>query len=483
MDLRCNGNFNGNSGLKRLQKMHTDNQPKVEENKKQPAQKTKGDEKDCAPILDCNNIFEEFDLPSQNTAPQPQNNLLKNLSPGLNKFEYGGAKLDLFKRKAVLLKQFVTPQNFDRKDFIDEFPELKEIIDTEQELPAEKRGSDDEEISEPLIEEKDLPGENERGQVNNTETEVISEPKTVDEIVETQTETTVTKPSQINSSAAAINGEIDESVLQGSTGDCWVLSAVLSLNSSATGKEIIKNSITVNDDSSVTVSFKGLGISYTIDPSEISKYDTDNITSDAYSNGDNDMLVLELAAEKLRSDIKSGKIKINSSNTNITYAGDGNGLDDGGLPVQMLYYLTGIESDEIYNKNLNNLSSDKINAILDKASNNTVLSFIVYGKGHSAKLVDGSTYSLSLNNEGHALAITNVTDNTVTFTNPWDSGISYTMTRREFVKLGVCYMCSTDLGKTNLKNETVDMTKNSSDTTTRNDSVFKRMLLRNFVKK
>ena len=36
---------------------------------------------------------------------------------------------------------------------------------------------------------------------------------------------------------------------------------------------------------------------------EIAKYDTDNTTYDKYSNGDNDMLVLELAAEKLWKDI------------------------------------------------------------------------------------------------------------------------------------------------------------------------------------
>lgn len=67
-------------------------------------------------------------------------------------------------------------------------------------------------------------------------------------------------------------------------------------------------SITSNPDGSVTVNFKGVGVSYTISLDEIKKHDTDNIKNDAYSNGDNDMLVLELAVEKLKKDIESGKV-------------------------------------------------------------------------------------------------------------------------------------------------------------------------------
>lgn len=86
--------------------------------------------------------------------------------------------------------------------------------------------------------------------------------------------------------------EIDEPVSQGGTGDCWILTGVLSLASTEVGKQIIKSSITANSDGSVTVTFKGIGVSYTISIEEIKKHDTDNIKGDAYSNGDNDMLVM-----------------------------------------------------------------------------------------------------------------------------------------------------------------------------------------------
>ena len=126
------------------------------------------------------------------------------------------------------------------------------------------------------------------------------------------------KPEEINlttsegSSINGINGEIDENVVQGNTGDCWIISALYSLTSTDTGKKAIKDSIKVNDDNTVTVTFYGLGVSYTMTAAEIEKYDTDNNTKDAYSNGDNDALVLEIATEKLVKDINKGKVKIST---------------------------------------------------------------------------------------------------------------------------------------------------------------------------
>ena len=141
-----------------------------------------------------------------------------------------------------------------------------------------------------------------------------------------------------------VNGEIDEYVGQGGTGDCWLLTGVLALNSTEVGKNIIKSSITANADGSVTVNFKGVGVSYTISLDEIKKHDTDDIKGDAYSNGDNDMLVLELAVEKLKNDIASGKVKLDVIEDSYEGYNGESGEIEGGFPQQLLYFLTGEES-------------------------------------------------------------------------------------------------------------------------------------------
>lgn len=247
-----------------------------------------------------------------------------------------------------------------------------------------------------------------------------------------------------------VNGEIDEKVEQGGTGDCWLLTGVLALNSTDIGKKIIKSSITSNADGSVTVNFKGVGVSYTISLDEIKKHDTDNIKSDAYSNGDNDMLVLELAVEKLKKDIEAGKVTITPAEK--TWEGDREGSIEGGFAQQMLYFLTGRTSSTYLmngssENNIVPLSQNAIYELFNNAldSGKTALTFGLYYNEHEGTCVDGNKFYIDLQDGGHALAITNLTKDTVTFVNPWDSTKEYTMTWAEFAKIGVAFISITDL--------------------------------------
>ena len=256
-----------------------------------------------------------------------------------------------------------------------------------------------------------------------------------------------TEPETIN----GVNSEIDEQVSQGATGDCWLLTGVLSLSCTEAGRQIIKQSITPNADGSVTVTFKGLGVSYTISADEIKKHDTDNITNDAYSNGDNDMLVLELATELLQKDILSGKVKLNAPEDSFEDYTNKDGIE-GGFPSQMVYFLTGKISDTYIGKNIGepkqiDLTQENIYKILQSAleSGNNAISFGIYNGTHTATLINGETYKLALGTGGHALAITNLTQDTVTFVNPWDSTKEYTMTWDEFAKLGIGMLSVTNL--------------------------------------
>lgn len=324
------------------------------------------------------------------------------LKDGVSEFRYGDARYTVYKRGDKYKSEFFAPHGFDRGEFFKHFEELK---------PVEKQ---------------------------------------------------IEKTSSSTTALVDVNGEIDGQYVQGDTGDCWLLTALTSLSSSEAGKEIISNSITVNDDNTVTVTFRGIGVSYTITADEIARYDTDSNTSDKYSNGDNDVLVMELAVEKLWKDINRGKVTLDSNNEDITFTG--NSIDEGGLPIQLIYYLTGSEAKEYYNEDLTDLSKSTIYSVLQEAldKGNTALNFGIYYNEHSAKLIDGSTYSLDVGDGGHALAITNITSNTVTFINPWDSNIEYTMSWSEFASLGIGYISSADLTNTNYKSEITDMSGNSS---------------------
>lgn len=103
-----------------------------------------------------------------------------------------------------------------------------------------------------------------------------------------------------------VNSAIDEGVFQGNTGDCWLLSGVLSLSYTKDGQEVIHNAIKKDNNGDYNVTFKGLGKSYKITKEELNNKNVgtlENALNDydnksEYSTGDDDMLLMELAVEK-----------------------------------------------------------------------------------------------------------------------------------------------------------------------------------------
>jgi len=255
--------------------------------------------------------------------------------------------------------------------------------------------------------------------------------------------------------ANGVNGEIDEYVMQGQTGDCWIISGILALNSTDAGKEIIKNSITINEDGSATVSFKGAQASYRITAEDIARFDTDNNTSDYYSNGDNDMLILELAVERLKKDIRDGKVDLGLSED--TYEGYHNSQYsiEGGFAQQLIYLMTGKTSDtyivdaETTYDLAYGLSNEEVYSVLRDAASHpgTVLTIGLYYEVKHANCVDGKVFNIDLTSGGHALAVTNVDERnqTVTIVNPWDSTEEFTMSWTEFANMGIGQISSTKL--------------------------------------
>lgn len=219
-----------------------------------------------------------------------------------------------------------------------------------------------------------------------------------------------------------VDGEINEPTAQVRAGDCWLLSAVNALSYTPYGQIIIKNSIKKNIDGSVTVTFQGTNKSYNISASDLEKAERCNL-----SNGDDDMMVLEIATillfKETRPDRKSKKI-----DDDTAYISGGN--------FGEMYNPFGLKS-----KKERNPDDNKIDEMLDSFS--TSINFInqpYYAMNFSwhpkeadekpkLKCVDGKSYSLAT---GHAYSIKKVTSSTVTIINPWDSKEEITMDRNTF---------------------------------------------------
>lgn len=193
-----------------------------------------------------------------------------------------------------------------------------------------------------------------------------------------------------------VNGYIDEGVFQGSEGDCWLMSGVLSLSYTKDGRDLIHNAIKQDKKGDYYVDFKGLNTRYKITKQELERAnistleDSLGIKKSKYSTGDDDMLLLELAVEKA---VKDFDIPV----------------DDGitGGSAFYLYSMLG-DSPTGYSYGNKNGNVEKL------------LNYYMKNQDTSSATI-GVIDSFAGLEEDHAYAVYSMDKDTTTLVNPWNS--------------------------------------------------------------
>lgn len=228
-------------------------------------------------------------------------------------------------------------------------------------------------------------------------------------------------PSEKN--LATRDGEIGATE-QGETGDCWLLSGVNALSYTEEGRKIIKDALEYHDGYT-TVHLKGAK------DYEITNEEVEQARLKKYSTGDDDMLILELAIQKAFEDIDNKNLILGSVNTNSSIADRDGTIANGSHSENLLYLITGKESDYNFETIVN------FDGNWDKTLSETFDDFMLNGKENLPTVLSALNETVIQDVDGndvqiyapHAYALKEATDDTITFTNPHNSGADITVSR------------------------------------------------------
>ncbi len=244
------------------------------------------------------------------------------------------------------------------------------------------------------------------------------------------------------------------------TGDCWLLSGINAINSTEKGRQIIKDALEYETDdkgkiTGTIVHFKGASDVY-VSSDEVAK----TKGSLLYASGDDDMIALELATEKIYDKLANNEISY-SLDTPLSITTHNKATKflasslEGGMISEIMYLLTGKVTDSTN-------SEDEKNQILDKFINNKNKDYAL------AASINGDWYDVvkDYNNHyfliagEHAYSIKSADDNTVTVVNPWNSAKEIVFERNEFIN--VFTLTGIDLSDDNPEENYISFTNTES---------------------
>ena len=238
------------------------------------------------------------------------------------------------------------------------------------------------------------------------------------------------------------NEEIDE-YKQNAIQDCWFLSTLSTLSNTKKGKSLIKQSLNYTRKG-IEVTFKGLNKTYEITNAEIKKAKSEKEADNTptHTQGDDDVIAFELALEKLSSYIADNEISVNKNTADF----NSNEIVNGNSPGFAMEILgigseseTKITTAEDFDNLLNENNENSLN-------NDLAMILCSHSKG-TAQDTNGKRITLD---EMHTYGVESISkeDNSVSFTNPWDTTQKITLsinTIKELMESGDLSLRTYDL--------------------------------------
>lgn len=275
--------------------------------------------------------------------------------------------------------------------------------------------------------------ENSRTNVETTKTNELKKAQddlneTVQKLSEVEAEIEQGKNNKANTNFD-INGLI-EGFEQGQTGDCWLLSSLQALSNTEEGQKILKDAIQINDDGTYTVKFNGADWAINITDADLRAARN----SGQYSNGDDDVLLMEVAMQNYLTQVRNGDIQTSSADITATAQEGGINPLNSGRSTNLTELLTG-------NTNWSIGDNADINELFSQVQNNQNNTFATLSFRPGSNMLNtlnaGAVTTGASADSGHLWSVKSVSGNNITLINPWDSDQEIVTTKDELARQNI----------------------------------------------